>query len=150
MRKHKAKQLFVRPSSHTNGDINVTPLVDVVLVLLIIFMVVTPLLEKDIPVRTPDSEKVEDVQNVPQDQIVVYVNRNGEMRLNTDKIGESDFVPRLKVLLDPKAEVDRVVFIVAEDGCNYGKFVRILDSAREAGAETLGFATDRPDPAMFL
>jgi biopolymer transport protein TolR len=150
MRKHKAKQLFVRPSSHTNGDINVTPLVDVVLVLLIIFMVVTPLLEKDIPVRTPDSEKVEDVQNVPQDQIVVYVNRNGDMRLNMDKVAESDFVGKLKVLLDPKAEVDRVVFIVAEDGCNYGKFVRILDSAREAGAETLGFATDRPDPAMFL
>jgi biopolymer transport protein TolR len=150
MRKHKAKQLFVRPSSHTNGDINVTPLVDVVLVLLIIFMVVTPLLEKDIPVRTPDSEKVEDVQNVPQDQIVVYVNRNGEMRLNTDRVGEGEFVGKLKTLLDPKAEVDRVVFIVAEDGCNYGKFVRILDSAREAGAETLGFATDRPDPAMFL
>jgi biopolymer transport protein TolR len=150
MRKHKAKQLFVRPSSHTNGDINVTPLVDVVLVLLIIFMVVTPLLEKDIPVRTPDSEKVEDITNVPQDQIVVYVNRNGEMRLNTDKVAENDFVGRLKVLLDPKASVDRIVFIVAEDGCNYGKFVRILDNAREAGAEVLGFATDRPDPAMFL
>jgi biopolymer transport protein TolR len=150
MRKHKAKQLFVRPSSHTNGDINVTPLVDVVLVLLIIFMVVTPLLEKDIPVRTPDSEKVEDITNVPQDQIVVYVNKNGEMRINTDRVGQDDFVPRLKGILDPKASVDRIVFIVAEDGCNYGKFVRILDNAREAGAEVLGFATDRPDPAMFL
>jgi biopolymer transport protein TolR len=148
--KRKARQLFVRPSSAANGDINVTPLVDVVLVLLIIFMVVTPLLEKDIPVRTPDSEKVEDVTNVPQDQIVVYVNRNGEMRINTEHVGQGDYVPRLKTLLDPKASVDRIVFIVAEDGCNYGKFVHVLDGAREAGAETLGFATDRPDPAMFL
>src|SRR5438552_4303552 len=112
MKKHKARQLFVKPSSHTNGDINVTPLVDVVLVLLIIFMVVTPLLEKDIPVRTPDSEKVEDVTSVPQDQIVVYVNREGEMRINTEKVTQADYVTRLKGLLDPKASIDRVVFIV--------------------------------------
>jgi biopolymer transport protein TolR len=150
MKKHKHRQLFVKPSSAANGDINVTPLVDVVLVLLIIFMVVTPLLEKDIPVRTPDSEKVEDVQSVPQDQIVVYVNREGLMRINTERVGEGEYVGRLKGLLEPKASPDRIVFIVAEDGCNYGKFVRVLDGAREAGAETLGFATDRPDPAMFL
>lgn len=149
-KRHKAKQLFVRPSSHTNGDINVTPLVDVVLVLLIIFMVVTPLLEKDIPVRTPDSEKVEEVVDVPQDQIVIYVNRNGDMRINSEHVGQDDFIQKLKVRLDPKASIDRIVFIVAEDGCNYGKFVRVLDGAREAGAEVLGFATDRPDPAMFL
>jgi biopolymer transport protein TolR len=148
--KHKHKQLFVKSASGSNGDINVTPLVDVVLVLLIIFMVVTPLLEKDIPVRTPDSEKVEDVTNVPQDQIVVYVNKDGEMRINSEKVTPNDYVGRLKTLLDPKATADRIVFIVADDGCNYGKFVRVLDGAREAGAETLGFATDRPDPALFL
>src|SRR5271170_2127363 len=149
-RKHQVRRLFVRPAGGTNSDINVTPLVDVVLVLLIIFMVVTPLLEKDIPVRTPDSEKVEDVTNVPPDQIVVYVNRTGEMRINSDHVGDEDLVGRLKALLDPKASVDRIVFIVAEDGCNYGKFVHVLDGARTAGAEVLGFATDRPDPAMFL
>ena len=66
--KHEVRRLFVRPATGTNSDINVTPLVDVVLVLLIIFMVVTPLLEKDIPVRTPTSEKVEEVVDVPQDQ----------------------------------------------------------------------------------
>ena len=149
-KKHKVRQLFVRPAGGTNGDINVTPLVDVVLVLLIIFMVVTPLLEKDIPVRTPDSEKVEDVTNVPQDQLVVYVNRNGEMRINTEHVGQDDFVGRLKVLLDPKASVDRIVFIVAEDGCNYGKFVRVLDGARQAGRRGARFRDRiRPDPAMF-
>ena len=148
-KKHKTRSLFVKPASGTNSDINVTPLVDVVLVLLIIFMVVTPLLEKDIPVRTPNSEKVEEVQDVPQDQIVVYVNRNGELRINTDHVGPDDYVGKLKTLLDPKSTADRVVFIVAEDACNYGKFVHVLDGAREAGAEVLGFATDRPDPAMF-
>src|SRR5947207_800891 len=98
--------MAVGGSKGVKNDINITPLVDVVLVLLIIFMVVTPLLEKDIPVRTPDSEKVEDVTSVPQDQIVVYVNREGEMRINTEKVTQADYVTRLKGLLDPKASID--------------------------------------------
>jgi biopolymer transport protein ExbD len=148
--RHEVRRLFVRPASGTNSDINVTPLVDVVLVLLIIFMVVTPLLEKDIPVRTPNSEKVEEIVDVPQDQIVVYVNKEGSLRINTEQVAEADFVGKLKVALAPKADADRIVFIVADDDCNYGKFVHVLDNAREAGAQVLGFATDRPDPSMFL
>jgi biopolymer transport protein TolR len=150
MKKKHKPQLFVRPQSNTNAAINVTPLVDVVLVLLIIFMTVTPLLEKDIPVRTPNSEKVEEVTEVPPDQIVVYINKTGDLRINTEHVDDAGFVGKLKGRLEPKASADRVVFIVAEDGCNYGKFVHVLDGAREAGAEVLGFATDPPDPAMFL
>jgi biopolymer transport protein ExbD len=148
--RHEVRKLFVRPASSTNSDINVTPLVDVVLVLLIIFMVVTPLLEKDIPVRTPNSEKVEEIVDVPQDQIVVYVNKDGALRINSEQVAAVDFVGKLRGALAPKADVDRIVFIVADDACNYGKFVHVLDDAREAGAQVLGFATDRPDPAMFL
>jgi biopolymer transport protein ExbD len=148
--RHEVRRLFVRPASGTNSDINVTPLVDVVLVLLIIFMVVTPLLEKDIPVRTPASEKVEEVVDVPQDQIVVYVNKDGALRINSEQVAAPEFVGKLKVALAPKADIDRIVFIVADDACNYGKFVHVLDGAREAGAQVLGFATDRPDPSMFL
>jgi biopolymer transport protein TolR len=150
MKKRKIRTFFVRPAVSAKGDINVTPLVDVVLVLLIIFMVVTPLLEKDIPVHTPDSEKVEQVNEVPQNQIVIYVNRDGDLRLNSQHVGPDELVGKLKTQLEPKASADRIVFIVAEDACNYGKFVRVLDVAREAGAEVLGFATDPPDPSMFL
>jgi biopolymer transport protein TolR len=150
MKRHQVRRLFVRPSSGTNSDINVTPLVDVVLVLLIIFMVVTPLLEKDIPVRTPNSEKVEEITEVPPDQIVVYVNKVGDLRINSESVAAADFVGKLKGALASKSSADRVVFIVADDGCNYGRFVHVLDGAREAGAEVLGFATDRPDPSMFL
>jgi biopolymer transport protein ExbD len=134
-RKHEVRRLFVRPASGTNSDINVTPLVDVVLVLLIIFMVVTPLLEKDIPVRTPNSEKVEEVVDVPQDQLVVYVNKDGALRINSEQVSAADYVGKLKGALASKAEIDRIVFIVADDGCNYGKFVHVLDGAREAGAQ---------------
>jgi|SRR5580704_2547532 biopolymer transport protein TolR len=149
-RRSHAKQLFVRPAQNANSDINVTPLVDVVLVLLIIFMVVTPLLEKDIPVRTPKSETLEEVQDVPPDQIVVYINKDGALRVNADRVESADLVARLKTLLAPKSVADRIVFIVSQDECNYAKFVHVLDGAREAGAEVLGFATDPPDPAMFM
>ena len=69
MRHHR--KLAVQPAGRVNSDINITPLVDVVLVLLIIFMVVTPLLEKDIGVRVPATEQVEERTEVPPDQLVV-------------------------------------------------------------------------------
>src|SRR5438128_2570707 len=99
MKKQKHKHLFVRPAGVTNSEINVTPLVDVVLVLLIIFMVVTPLLEKDIPVRTPNSEKVEQVKEVPEDQIVIYIKRDGALRINSDTVAPQELVEKLKKVL---------------------------------------------------
>jgi biopolymer transport protein TolR len=146
----KTKKFAIRPVQGANSDINVTPLVDVVLVLLIIFMVVTPLLEKDIPVRTPASEQVEQADEVPQDQIIVYLNKDGDLRINNEKVTGQEFSGKLKRILDPRASADKVVFIVADDACNYAKLIRVLDSARAAGAEVLGFATDPPDPSMFL
>jgi biopolymer transport protein ExbD len=150
MKRGHPKKFAVRAAQNANSEINVTPLVDVVLVLLIIFMVVTPLLEKDIPVRTPKSEQVEEVQDVPPDQIVIYINKDGNLRVNTERVESADLVDRLRRHLDSKKLDDRIVFIVSQDECNYGKFVHVLDQAREAGAEVLGFATDAPDPQMFM
>jgi biopolymer transport protein ExbD len=128
---------------------NVTPMIDVMLVLLIIFMVVTPLLEKDISVKTPATEKVEVQTEVPPDQIIIYVDARGELRLNTENIQQGQLVAKLKPLLDVKQPADRVVFVLADDKANYAKFISVLDNTKEAGAKTLGFATDAPDPAMF-
>lgn len=135
--------------SGSQGDINVTPLVDVVLVLLIIFMVVTPLLEKNIPVRTPNSEKVEQVTEVPPDQLVVYVDKSGELRVNNDKVLLADLVAKLRSKLEPRAASDRIVFIVADDLLRYSTLVSVLDAAKQAGADVLGFATD-PIPEATL
>jgi biopolymer transport protein TolR len=130
----------------SQGDINVTPLVDVVLVLLIIFMVVTPLLEKNIPVRTPNSEKVEQATEVPPDQLVVYVDKNGEIRINSDKVSPAELSAKLRLKLDLRA--DRVVFIVADDLLRYRTLVSVLDAAKRAGADVLGFATETPEVAL--
>jgi biopolymer transport protein ExbD len=134
----------------TQSDINITPLVDVVLVLLIIFMVVTPLLEKNIPVRTPNSEKVEQATEVPPDQLVVYVDKNGSMRIPSDHVEPAELSARLKTKLDVRADSDRVVFIVADDLLSYATLVSVLDAAKLAGADVLGFATEAPTPEVAL
>jgi len=145
MKKHR--RFAIRPVAAVNSDINVTPLVDVVLVLLIIFMVVTPLLEKNIGVRTPATEKVEQVTEVPPDQIVVYVDAKGQMRINATQVSTADLVPKLKQMLDLRA--DKTVFVVADDKLRYPTCVSVLDGTRAAGAQILGFATDAPDPSLF-
>ena len=143
----RTRAFAIKPVTGMNSEINVTPLVDVVLVLLIIFMVVTPLLEKNIGVRTPTTEKVEQITEVPPDQIVVYLDAKGGLRVNTETLNQGEFVGRLKQILAARA--DKTVYVVAEDQASYAKFVSILDGTKEAGAQTLGFATDPPDPALF-
>jgi biopolymer transport protein ExbD len=142
MRMHRKK--FMVKSAIPNSDINVTPLVDVVLVMLIIFMVVTPLLEKDIQVRVPATEDVDTVSEVPPDQLVVRLNAAGELRINTEAVTPDRYVERLTAILAAKKE--KVVFISADEKANYGKLVAVLDGAKQAGAETLGMATDAPKP----
>jgi biopolymer transport protein ExbD len=134
------KAIIAKPQSAPNSEINVTPLVDVVLVLLIIFMVVTPLLEKDIRVALPSTEKVEEVKDVPPDQLIVKLNTSGDLELNGTKIALNDYVATLTKKLEARS--DKTVFIIADDQANYGRFVQALDGAKAAGATTLGMATD--------
>jgi biopolymer transport protein TolR len=143
----RTRAFAIKPVAGMNSEINVTPLVDVVLVLLIIFMVVTPLLEKNIGVRTPTTEKVEQVAEVPPEQIVVYLDAKGGLRVNATILAQGEFVETLKQMLAARA--DKTVYVVADDQASYAKFVSILDGTKEAGAQTLGFATDPPDPALF-
>src|SRR4051794_14784783 len=106
MARKRLKKTWVVPVGRPNSEINVTPLVDVVLVLLIIFMVVTPLLEKDIDVRVPDSEQVEEQTEIPPDQLVVSLDAAGRMKINADDVTEQDYVERLTrvVAARPKGE----------------------------------------------
>lgn len=139
----KKKRAFaLKPQSDPNGEINVTPLVDVVLVLLIIFMVVTPLLEKDIDLALPSTEKVEEVSEVPPDQLVVRLDADGKLGVNGVEVSPDKYVDTLKERLATRSE--KVVFIVANDRANYARLVTVLDGAKAAGATTLGMATDTP------
>jgi biopolymer transport protein TolR len=142
----RRRKISVQPQGRPNSEINVTPLVDVVLVLLIIFMVVTPLMEKDIDVRVPDQEQVELEVDVPPDQLVVSVGADGAFKLNSEVLADAEYVERLKRAVAAKPKGEKLVFFLADEKTNYGRLVTALDGAKAAGAETLGMMTEKLAP----
>jgi len=140
-----SRKFHVQAAGEPNSSINITPLVDVVLVMLIIFMVVTPLLEKDIGVRMPQTEEVQNFDEVPPDQLVVKIDDKGDLLINSTKVSDDEFVEKLGAILQRKKKAeDKVVFVVADDASMYGRLVTVLDKSRQAGAEVLGMATEVP------
>lgn len=123
-------------------DMNVTPLVDVVLVLLIIFMVITPLLAKQFWVHVPRQPENEPAPSEPQpdrNPIVVTVDAEGRIRLNRDIVERESFEARLTRAL--AAAGDRTIFFDADSDAPYGRAMEVLDLCRGAGASTIAVAT---------
>jgi len=140
-----SRKFHVIPQGEPQSNINITPLVDVVLVMLIIFMVVTPLLEKDIGVRMPQTEEVQNFDEVPPDQLVVKIDEKGDLLINSTKVSDDEFVDKLGAILQRKKKAeDKVVFVVADEASMYGRLVTVLDKSKQAGAEVLGMATEVP------
>jgi biopolymer transport protein TolR len=138
---HKKRRYSIN-EGRPNSDINVTPLVDVVLVLLIIFMVVTPLLEKDIQIRVPDDTE-QDVQPEDlQDQLVVTIDESGQIRLNTEALDDEAYKTRIKRALAAKSYEEKLVFFIPDDKAPYPRVVQALDWSRAAGAYILGLVTE--------
>lgn len=140
---HKRK-IFVRPQSAASAEINVTPLVDVVLVLLIIFMVMTPLQEKDLEVHIPEVSQEPAGAPPPEDQVVVGITVEGRFTINTQPVTDEDYVPRLKRILGGRPAGQKLLFFSPEAQARYERLVVALSGAKEAGAETLGMVIKTP------
>ncbi len=138
----KLRKFHVDVPAQPKSDINVTPLVDVVLVLLIIFMVVTPLLDKMLRVRVPDATEQEQQQPQDNTQVVVSVDPDGNIAINSDKIPDQQYVDRLAHIMSARAHGDRLVFFTADDKAKYARLIVALDGARKAGAEILTMTTE--------
>src|SRR6516164_9306662 len=138
---HK-KRKYAISEGRPNSDINVTPLVDVVLVLLIIFMVVTPLLEKDIQVRVPDDTQEETTPEDMLDQLVVSIDESGQIKLNSEALDDEAYKTRIKRALAAKSYEEKLVFFLPDDKAPYPRVVQALDWTRAAGAFILGVVTE--------
>ena len=132
--------------STLKSEINVTPLVDVVLVLLIIFMVVTPLLQSGYEVDTPP--KVESAVPPPQDsdQIIIRMDKTGQTFINKEQIPYGQFGARLSMAL--KGRSNQIVFFAADGDLTYDKVAAFLDVCRAAGAKKLGMVFDDINPTV--
>ena len=126
-----------------NSDINVTPMVDVMLVLLIIFMVITPMLQKGVsvdlaktnnPSQMPDADK--------EDALLVAVTRDGTIFFGSDKVRDpSELTRMVKDKLTSK--VEKKVFVKADARAKYGAVVEVVDNVRAAGVDQLGLLTEQ-------
>jgi biopolymer transport protein ExbD len=147
-------------SSGATPNINVTPLIDVLLVLLIIFMVITPSKPSRFEAKVPAEPKDEDKNVVLKpnpNTLVVFINRDGgKLRLNTDDIGDvSDTAPltaKLEevfkdresrgVLREGTNEVEKTIFIKAPKSVKYGDVVKVIDAVKLGGAQPIGLQID--------
>ena len=125
-----------------NSTINVTPMVDVMLVLLIIFMVITPMLQHGVsvdlaktnnPVQMPDADK--------EDALLVAVTRDGKVFFGSDQISPDQLTNKIKDKL--VSRVDKRVFIKADARTKYGNVVEVVDNVRAAGVDQLGLLTEQ-------
>jgi biopolymer transport protein ExbD/biopolymer transport protein TolR len=140
------------------SDINITPLVDVVLVLLIIFMVLTPLMEKEIGVRVPEEVPPDVVvEQPPPDltQVVFKVDETGNFHINSETLTEDNLMDRLKAYykLAKSKEATQgppVIFFDADDKAKYVRAVKALDAIRDSSSGwTIGMMTEsiKTEPA---
>lgn len=130
--------------SGPKSEINVTPLVDVVLVLLIIFMVVQPLLQMGYVVQVPPNSNTPPPPEASKDQIIVTVTGSNDVYLNKEKIDPQNLPIRLQEVLRNRG--NKVVFFSADDGVKYGRAMEIMDTVRNNGAKNIGIVMDYVDP----
>ena len=123
-----------------NSDINVTPLVDVMLVLLIIMMLIAPMLQKGVPVTLPFADNTVDKPET-QNQTVVAVDSKNRFYVDGLEVEKSTMAERVKTKLEDKTE--RIVLIKGDQDASYSAIMAAMDDLRKVGIEDIGLITER-------
>ncbi len=127
-----------------NSNINVTPMVDVMLVLLIIFMVITPMLNNKVTVDLPTAAAAVVMDNAnKEDAVTVAVTRDGHTFLGGDQVNDDDLGAKISSKLENKT--DKEVFLRADNRAQYGKVMDAVDGIRTAGVSQLGLLTEKTE-----
>jgi biopolymer transport protein ExbD/biopolymer transport protein TolR len=132
-------------SDHLASEINVTPMVDIMLVLLIIFMVVTPFLQQGITVAIP-----RDLRNPDEDQainkesaVIISIPKDNEYYMGKKKVNVEDLKSSVEKALANKKEEDKIVYIKSGVDVSYGEVVKVINAVREKGVDKIGLVADK-------
>ena len=121
---------------------NVIPMADIMLVLLIIFMVVTPMLQKGVSVDMAKADNAQDMQDADKDDaIIIAVTRDGALYLGSSKIQLDEITGKVKDLISNR--LDKTVFVRSDSRAKYGDVVKAVDEVRSAGVDHLGLLTEK-------
>lgn len=134
--------------SNVNADINVTPMADIMLVLLIIFMITTPLLQTGITVNLPKAKNPLDAPEADsKDALVIALTRDGRLYLQKKSITEEDLT---KTLTDrfSGGEANKTMFLRADSSVAYGRVVQLVNLVRKSGVERVGLMAEKEAPAQ--
>jgi biopolymer transport protein ExbD/biopolymer transport protein TolR len=128
-----------------NSDINVTPMADVMLVLLIIFMVITPMLQKGFSAleMAKSNNPVDMTEADKEDSVIIAVTRDGKYYLNQDRVNIDDMSSKVNDLLSGR--LDKTIFLKGDFRAKYGDVVKLVDNLRAAGIDKIGLLTERLD-----
>jgi len=131
--------------SGLQSEINVTPMVDIMLVLLIIFMVVTPFLQQGITVAIPRDSKFaeEDDKINKESSVIISVPNDSEYYLGKKRVSLDDLKTQVEKALETKKEEDRIVYIKSGIGVSYGEVVAVINAVREKGVDKIGLVADK-------
>ncbi|HEV2962920.1 MAG TPA: biopolymer transporter ExbD [Candidatus Angelobacter sp.] len=128
-----------------NSNINVTPMVDVMLVVLIIFMVITPMLQKGVTVdlaQTVNPKPMEDAEK--EDALIVAVMKDGSIFFDTQRVLAEELTPKVRDRLDHLSNrAEKKVYVKADARAKYKSVVDVVDNVRSAGVDTLGLLTEQ-------
>jgi biopolymer transport protein TolR len=120
---------------HLTNEINVTPMIDVLLVLLIIFMMVIPMSRKAIDLQLPDPTPDDTNQGPPPSQIVLEVLPGNVFKINSQPVSKAELQKKLKEIYDPRP--DKIIFVKGDPTVKYSDVIAAMDAARGAGVKVI-------------
>ncbi|HEY0544862.1 MAG TPA: biopolymer transporter ExbD [Pyrinomonadaceae bacterium] len=131
--------------SDLHSEINVTPMVDIMLVLLIIFMVVTPFLQQGVTVAIPRDMLSPDVDPaiIKESSVVISIPNDGEYYIGKDKMEKDDLGPRIEKMMKNKSDAERIVYVKSGVGVHYGNVVEVINVIRKQGIDKIGLVADK-------